>query len=126
MAKKPSRKSLVTKGDKLWAQIIKARAEGRCELCHGEGRDSHHVEGRSPQILRWDLDNGIFLCFHCHRLGVHSPASSVQAAFREKIINLKGVSCMLNLSTLRQSSLKVTTADLKDYIEEFKQTLSEL
>ena len=120
MAKKPSRKSLVTKGDKLWAQIIKARAEGRCELCHGEGRDSHHIQGRSPQVLRWNLDNGIFLCFRCHRLGVHSPASDTQAKFREKIIFLRGEVVMANLARLLHSSIKVTTAELKDCIEEFK------
>jgi hypothetical protein len=115
----------VNKGDKLWSQLIKQRAEGRCELCHGEGRDAHHIQGRSPQVLRWNLDNGIFLCFRCHRLGVHSPASETQAKFRDKIIFLRGEETMNNLAGLLYSSIKVTTAELKERIKEFKEMLQQ-
>lgn len=53
--------------DKLWAQVVKARAQGRCEICKREGHEAHHVAGRVRVILRHALQNGVFLCKKCHR-----------------------------------------------------------
>ena len=65
--RKPSRKTLKNKCDKLWSVIIRS---GRvCEICGRPARDPHHVVGRKNHILRWDIRNGVRLCFTHHTGG---------------------------------------------------------
>ena len=118
--KKPSRKTLGNKLDKLWKDIIKSRAEEFCELCARPGKDAHHIEGRSPQSLRWCLENGVFLCFRCHRLGVHSPSSSTQAEFRRKLIKLLGRKQMDELKRMRYKMVKLSLGDMEELYEQLK------
>ena len=115
--KKDKNKTLKRKLDKLWGLII--RSKGACELCQRQGKtDAHHLEGRSPMALRWDLRNGINLCFRCHRLGVHSPASSVQAEFRQKIIELRGIEVMEELKRMRYQFNKVDLEETYKNLDE--------
>lgn len=87
--KKSKRKQLENKIYKLVCQKVHAR--GKCELCgKADGKlDLHHIQGRAGQ-LKYCEDNLILLCFKCHRLGVHNPASYIQNEYREKIIKLRG------------------------------------
>jgi len=64
---KLSRKSLKKKCDKLWSEIIKSG--GNCEICGKHTKDPHHVIGRKNYVLRWDLRNGVRLCFQHHTGG---------------------------------------------------------
>lgn len=74
--KKPSRKTLIQKADKLWADIIKKR-DKQCIYCGiGYPLNAHHIftKGRHGN-LRWNIDNGVTLCAKCHTFGVHiNPA----------------------------------------------------
>lgn len=93
--KKPTRKTLVRKLDELWAVIIKQRAGYKCEICGLRNcqLNSHHINGRSPQTLRWDTDNGICLCTACHTFGstsAHSVSYEGQKKFHEKLELLRG------------------------------------
>ena len=60
---------IIKKNDKLWSEIIKIRAGYRCEVCFATGRlNAHHwAEGRANKRTRWNLNNGVCLCFRCHR-----------------------------------------------------------
>ncbi len=64
------KKKEIKKLDTLWSKLVKERAGHRCEVCgNSAGRlNSHHIisKGVSPRALRWDLDNGICVCFRCH------------------------------------------------------------
>ena len=64
------KKSRVKICDELWAKVIKKRAGYQCERCHRtqlESKlDAHHIIGRQNYHLRYDLTNGICLCFDCH------------------------------------------------------------
>ena len=74
--------------DRLWSKCIKKRAGGRCELCGRQGNEAHHLFKRQYKSVRWDLENGIYLC-----AGVgscHSLAHSKRAEFAEWIIRRKG------------------------------------
>ena len=62
-----SRKYLKNKCDRLWSMIIKSG--GNCEICGQPTRDSHHVIGRKNLSTRWDLKNGVRLCFQHHTGG---------------------------------------------------------
>ena len=71
--KKPSKKTLKNKADKLWSEII--RSKGKCEVC-GITRNlqSHHIEGRRNLTLRFDLRNGVCLCPLHHTLSSRESA----------------------------------------------------
>jgi hypothetical protein len=64
--------------DRLWAQVVKARAGGCCERC-GETPESkqalhaHHTYGRSDHRLRFDVRNGVALCWSDHRWAEEHP-----------------------------------------------------
>ena len=67
--KKPSRKTLIRKLDKLWSELVKLRAGYRCQRCGGtHSLQSHHICGRRKYSVRWILLNGICLCSACHIL----------------------------------------------------------
>jgi len=122
--KKKNRKTLSNKLDSLWSQYI--RRHGVCDLCgRGGSLDAHHVEHRIPLTLRWSLDNGVALCFRCHRLGVHSPASSIQAEFREKLTKLKGEKTMEELKQMRFRIEKVRDSDIQERIDTIKYLLQD-
>jgi hypothetical protein len=50
----------------------------------------------------------------------------VQAEFRQKLIELKGQEPMDELSQMRYKLEKITNADIKEMIEEYKQKLNEI
>lgn len=55
--------------DNLWRDIIKTRANKKCERCsRTEELHSHHIIKRTYWPTRWDLDNGICLCAICHKI----------------------------------------------------------
>jgi len=59
----------------LWGQIIRAR-DKKCQWCgKADGKlDGHHIisKGRCSYSGMFDLDNGVCLCFRCHRVLMES------------------------------------------------------
>jgi len=75
LMKKPrklSRKTLIKKLearlDKLWAEAVKERDHHACRRCgKTEGLNAHHLVGkRGHKTTKWDVDNGMTLCWNCH------------------------------------------------------------
>lgn len=74
MAAKRTRKSIAASCDRLWSNLIRVRANGRCEYCGDTGRlESHHVHGRTDKRLRWEPRNGCALHHQCHRWAEQHP-----------------------------------------------------
>lgn len=73
MEKKLSRKALRAKRDKEWREAVMAR-DKCCRICkRAEGKlDAHHLIPKPFKEFRWDLDNGIILCFQHHKVGKYS------------------------------------------------------
>ncbi len=73
-------KSLQKKALSLWKEIVKLRAEKRCENppCKKTKRlQAHHVESYSTnKFLRYDPENGVCLCTTDHKFGRHSAHHS--------------------------------------------------
>ena len=71
--------------DIIWAKAIKSRANNRCELCAGKNNlSAHHIINKSQSKgLRWKMDNGICLCFACHRFAHDFPDK-----FKKEIENI--------------------------------------
>lgn len=70
-ARRESTKTITTRLYRKWAEIVKARAGGKCEVTGESGiLDAHHIIPR--QIcsgLRFDPDNGIALTKSAHKFG---------------------------------------------------------
>jgi len=71
---KQRRNATAAECDRLWAQIVLARARGRCYLCKRIlPLEAHHIIFRSQSSdpsIRFDPDFGVGLCVDCHH---HAP-----------------------------------------------------
>lgn len=62
--------------DDLWRDAI--RSIGYCEKCgKTSGMQAHHIFAKGHhRILRWNLLNGICLCYRCHIHWAHADSVS--------------------------------------------------
>jgi 5-methylcytosine-specific restriction endonuclease McrA len=68
--KKPSKKTISNKLDKICGEIVRGR--GRCQRCgKKENLQTAHIFGRTYHNTRWDLENLLCLCPDCHRNFAH-------------------------------------------------------
>lgn len=86
--KKPSKKTLKRKCDKLYSDII--RSKKYCEMCQKLGTDTHHVITRRNLTLRFELSNGVLLCKSCHVFSLKS-AHQDPLGFMEWFKKVRGV-----------------------------------
>ena len=54
-------------------EIVRKRANGRCEVCGGRGSEYSHRQRRSIQANRWDPANALLACRSCHARMHNSP-----------------------------------------------------
>jgi len=75
--KKPSRKTIVKKLDKLVSEMV--RSKGKCERCEKTSTlQPAHIYSRKFQHLRWDFENIICLCAGCHFWMHQNPAEAMR------------------------------------------------
>ena len=70
-------KKLIKKADSLWSQCVRAR-DKECILCGSKNAlQAHHfiVTRNQSNKYKYDLRNGVTLCYGCHIHGVHSNPS---------------------------------------------------
>lgn len=87
-------KRLRNKCDKLWSECVRER-DGECILCgRKDTLQAHHwIHSRAQgNNTRWDVKNGVTLCYACHLHKVHTYASAdifeqlKKAAFERGIV----------------------------------------
>jgi len=63
------------KADREWSRAVAKRAGYKCEWCgQSDGKlEAHHIISRRYIATRYDLDNGIYLCFTCHMKAHQNP-----------------------------------------------------
>ena len=115
------KKSEIKKLDKMWADAVKKRAGYKCEYCQEEGREisaygvwlnACHIVGRRYRATRWDLNNGVCLCYSCHKqYDEHGPKEG-------RIVKMIGLKRKEEL----QRKAKQTVAKYQDF-EEIKRSL---
>lgn len=73
--------------DWVWALIIKLLAGYRCEICGCTGKQmyAHHLIDREVLVYRYDLMNGICLCYRCHTGDKHTAAHRSPIAFQGRV-----------------------------------------
>lgn len=120
--KKGEKTKLKEKCDKLWSEIIKTG--GNCEVCGEPVRDAHHFIGRINTSTRWDLRNGVRLCFMHHtggRISAHNDSVWFTDWFRENRPE--------DYEYLNKKKNEVKTWYLSDYeqiYKELKEKLNEI
>ena len=68
-----SKKSIIAKRDKEWRDAVMARDKCGVICKRTEGRlNAHHLIPKQFKECRWDLLNGIMLCFQHHKVGKYS------------------------------------------------------
>lgn len=123
-------KRLRKKCDELWSQAVRKR-DGECVLCgKKETLNAHHWIHSKAQgnKHRWNVKNGITLCYPCHVYKVHTYASADMleqlkaAAFMRKIVTENELESIAN----DHSIAKFGVADLeqiKDYLQAYLEEL---
>lgn len=125
MAKKPKRKTLTNKLDRIVSEIV--RAGGQCECCKKKldpsRLNAHHVFTRTMRSVRWDLDNLICLCPSCHMFSSTLSAHGHPLPFSEWIREYKGEDWYRKLYIKAYSIKQWSDKELIDLYEELKNGL---
>jgi len=87
--KKTVRQKRIAQLDKLWVEKIKERDKGICQKCGKVGTQAHHIFGRGYSV-RWDMDNGVYLCYTCHLLNAHSKNIRLSMQFKDWVKGFLG------------------------------------
>ena len=83
----PERKAQKKAADALWSQYIRLRDRDTCQRCGVRpANQPHHIFSRRNLSTRHDPENGILLCFTCHRPIAHEDPET----FREFLIKRMG------------------------------------
>lgn len=107
--KEPTRKELINELDKLWSKLVKER-DGKCVICGSLVRlNAHHIFSRSNFGTRYDINNGITLCWahHLHLAHTHFER------FRDFVIERIGQEMYDILKEKAYSVVKLSVEDLK-------------
>jgi hypothetical protein len=74
--KQKSKKTELRKLDEMWVKKVKDRDNWTCQVCNkkvtGHNCQSHHILPRQIKGCRWDINNGITLCYQHHKIGCYS------------------------------------------------------
>lgn len=108
--RKKSRKAQLIKAlDDLVSKQVRERDGHRCRKCNRESVYHHHIFGKKAHpSTRWVLQNGISLCFHCHRDAHASPED-----FRRWIISWMGEKSYESLYIKAQMRTSFKVCDLE-------------
>jgi hypothetical protein len=77
-AKKKAIARLKKELDVMWSKRIRER-DAKCVLCGAKDKQlyaHHYIVNRARSVKhRWDMRNGVSLCYGCHRYKVHATAA---------------------------------------------------
>ena len=80
MTRKKSKKTIEREKLQEWKRKIFERDNGQCQICVSQGKfkklgkhyQTHHLLPRQLKEHKFDLMNGILLCYNHHKLGIYS------------------------------------------------------
>lgn len=109
-------KKLEKQLDAAWSLCIRNR-DVICQKCHGSGSiSSHHAFGRRHRATRWDLMNGVGLCYPCHIHWAHRDPCGFSDWFKNYI----GTDQYERLSEAHNQNIKHTEEDLIQILDGIK------
>jgi hypothetical protein len=134
------KKQLIKENDWMWSLMVRIRDGFTCKMC-GKKTDraqASHIVGRSNWAVRWDINNGVTLCFYCHRYRIHGGEMTDEdrIEFHKKAIGEENYKLLLhnakipvkkNLayiktwnSKLREQFKELTGMEFEEYIKKQK------
>lgn len=125
-------KRLKKKCDELWSKCVRLR-DGRCLLCgKTDGLAAHHYIHTKGSSLhhRFNVKNGITLCYACHIHKVHTKATLAILEEVKKAAVMYGVATAKEIEELSNdhSLAKLGVEDLesiKSYLQDYLDQLDE-
>jgi len=122
MKRKP-KSAIKKKTEKLWGlvkKVVYLRDKSMCQHCHkevsGHNRHPNHVIPQSHgNILKYDIENIITMCFHCHMNWWHKNPLEAALWF-EAAFNIR----YKYLIRKKEMYLKITESWLDEQIEEME------
>jgi len=116
-SKKPSRKSLTNKLDKLVSEVV--RLKGKCQRCgKRETLQACHIFSRTYRSVRWYLKNLLCLCAGCHFWAHKNPI--LFAEFVQSLYTKEGYE---ELKRLAQVTKRWQVWELQELVKKFQQML---
>jgi len=77
MPKKITNKKEISDLDNAWKLKVKERDNYTCQICQKKieknNCHAHHIIPKGIKLTRWDVNNGITLCYQHHKVNVCSP-----------------------------------------------------
>jgi 5-methylcytosine-specific restriction endonuclease McrA len=126
MKKAPSKKTLKAKlkikADKLFSQCCFKKWGNIC-ICGREASATHHFFPKSGSAyLRYNLDNGVPLCYGCHIIKIHTQGDPETL---ERIKKARGLKWYNNLKRLKKKGLEAKSITTVKYYQEVIMALEE-
>lgn len=124
MPRKPSKKTLENKLDKLvGAYVREKKTKGVCEYCNEKPDKARsvqwcHIKSRRYLSVRWDLDNCFCLCAKCHRYFTDNPDEFICWILDEHPEQYT------RLQEKFQKATKITIVQLEDLYEKLSKELT--
>lgn len=109
ISKKVSSKQL----DTLWSKKVRELFGHKCAVCGASPVQAHHIFTRSYKSTRWNLDNGIALCYRHHFYLEHSKFEE----FRDFVINYLGEDKYNEIKELSKQIVKPDLEEIKTSLE---------
>lgn len=114
--KKTDRKKIENALDKAWSGYVRSRDKS-CKLCGSSSiLAAHHAFGRVHRATRWDVMNGVALCWPCHRFRAHGDPAGFSVWFERHV----GSEQYQRLSEAHRIISKHTIEDLKIMLDILK------
>lgn len=110
MRKKPTNlKKLIKKADSLWSKCVRTR-DGKCVLCGSKNAlQAHHwiVTRNQSNKYKFDLRNGVTLCYGCHIHGVHSNPSVYLLERLKQVCLFRGIASQEDINEITANKNEV-------------------
>ena len=113
MPKAKSKKLSMKTLDALWSKIVRRKFGNQCAVCGATPVQAHHIFTRTYKSTRWDIDNGVALCYKHHFYLAHSKFEE----FRDFLIELMGEEQYENLKTKSKQIVKPILEDIHAELE---------
>ena len=109
---KSEKTRLQKRADERWSLLVRQR-DKICRLCKTRpSKDAHHIFGRAHKATRFDILNGLGLCFRCHQPDGHGDPCN----FHEKIVAEIGIDLYETLRADHLRQVKYNEAYIKEWL----------
>ena len=105
--------------DIAWSELVKLKANNRCEYCGSPNNlQSHHIHTRKKKSTRWHIENGVCLCEDHHVYSPEFSAHRTEKEFMEWLENDRGEAFITDLERLSNATLKLFIHEKQELLDQ--------